>query len=83
MSFFENCGTLLRKRVWCAMDVIGYFFVIVCQSLSCAYHRCFATAIDMLGLVDCWNHIDCGFAVRYGGIHVLLDSSLPYGIDAM
>jgi len=24
-----------RERAWCALDVIVYFFVVVCQSVSC------------------------------------------------
>ena len=57
-----------HERVWCAMDVIFYFFVVGCLFL--AFVRCFAMAVDMfLRLVVCWNHID-GVAVCGGCLHM-------------
>ena len=47
MSLSGSYGTLLvREGVWCAVDVIVYFFAVVCQSVSCTFVGCFAMVID-------------------------------------
>ena len=37
------------------MDVIVYFFAVLCQSVSCVCQGCFAMAIDMLRLVEAFS----------------------------
>ena len=55
------------------MDVIVYFFAVVCLFL--AFVRCFAMAIDMFRSVVCWNHVD-GVAVWWVSSYESLDNSL-------
>ena len=85
-AMLEACHTLkivelgFREQVWCPMDVNLYFFVVVCQSVSCGCHF-FAMSIHMLRLIVCWNHID-GVAVWLVGVSicVALYFSL-YGVE--
>jgi hypothetical protein len=48
LRFHERVQVAYRYQVWCAVNVIVYFFVVVCQSVSCVCQVfCYRMAIDM------------------------------------
>ena len=65
------------ESIWCAVDVIVYFFAVVrCQSVSCVCQVFCYMAIDMMfRLVVCWNHIDgtwrCGGYLHMNRLTIL------------
>ena len=64
-----------RERIWCAMDVIVYFFVLVCQSVSsvCQVFCSGDRHVEACGLLEPYIH---GVAAWWVSPYESLDNSL-------